>query len=93
LLKLTAVDGQRIQKLRRASGSAHLIHKSMLERPIASPNWIKNKILLASATVNACLRDLDNIGIIKEVTKQKRNRLYAYDQYIEIMNKGTELPK
>jgi Fic family protein len=93
LLKLAAVDGQRIQKLRRASGSAHLIHKSMLERPIASPNWIKNKTHLAPATVNACLRELENIGIIKEVTKQKRNRLYAYDQYIEIMNKGTELPK
>lgn len=93
LMKLAAEDGQRINGLKRISGSAHLIHKSMLERPIASPNWIQEKTRLAPATVNACLRELEQLGIVKEVTGQKRNRLYSYVEYIRIMNKGTELPR
>jgi Fic family protein len=92
LMKLSAEDGQRINGLKRISGSAHLIHKAMLERPMASPNWIQEKTRLSPATVNACLRELEHLGIVKEVTGQKRNRLYSYVEYIRIMNEGTELP-
>ena len=93
LMKLSAEDGQRINGLKRISGSAHLIHKAMLERPMASPNWIQGKTKLSPATVNACLRELEQLGIVKEVTGQKRNRLYSYVEYIRIMNQGTELPR
>jgi len=93
LMKLSAEDGQRINGLKRISGSAHLIHKAMLERPMASPNWIQEKTGLSPATVNACLRELEQLGIVKEVTGQKRNRLYSYVEYIRIMNEGTELPR
>lgn len=92
LMKLASVDGQRINGLKRISGSAHLIHKAMLERPMASPNWIKEKTQLSQATVNAGLRELEQLGVVKEVTGQKRNRLFSYEEYIRIMNEGTELP-
>ncbi len=92
LMTLATLDGQRINKLKRISGSAHQIHKAMLERPMASPNWIQEKTQLSPATVNACLRELEIIGVLKEVTGQKRNRLYSYIEYISIMNQGTELP-
>jgi hypothetical protein len=29
---------------------------------------------------------------VKELTGKKRNRLFSYAGYIEIMNRGTELP-
>lgn len=93
LMSLSAEDGQRINALKRISGSAHLIHKAMLERPMASPNWIQEKTQLSPATVNACLRELEQLGIVKEVTGQKRNRIYSYVEYIRIMNEGTELPR
>lgn len=93
LMKLSAEDGRRINGLKRISGSAHLVHKAMLERPMGSPNWIREKTQLSPATVNACLRELEQLGIIKEITGQKRNRLYSYVAYIRIMNEGTELPQ
>jgi len=67
LMKLSAEDGQRINGLKRISGSAHLIHKAMLERPMASPNWIQGKTQLAPATVNACLRQLEQLGSLKRL--------------------------
>jgi Fic family protein len=93
LMKLSAEDGLRINGLKRISGSAHLVHKAMLERPMASPNWVQEKTQLAPATVNACLRELEQVGIVKEITGQKRNRLYSYAEYIRIMSEGTELPR
>jgi len=93
LMRLSFEDGLRINGLKRMSGSAHLIHKAMLERPIGSPNSIQEKTQLSPATVNACLRELEKLGIVKEITGQKRNRLYSYVEYIQIMNEGTELPQ
>ncbi|MDM8515198.1 Fic family protein [Desulfobacterales bacterium HSG16] len=92
LMNLAASDEQRIKELKRISGSAHLIHKAILERPMASSNWIREKTRLSPATVNACLRELEGIGLLKEVTGKKRNRLYSYVKYIDIMNQGVELP-
>ncbi|MCP4607519.1 MAG: Fic family protein [Planctomycetes bacterium] len=93
LMKLSAEDGLRINGLKRISGSAHLVHKAMLERPMASPNWVQEKTQLSPATVNSCLRELEQLGILKEITGQKRNRLYSYAEYIRIMSEGTELPR
>jgi len=93
LMRLSVEDSQRVSGLKRISGSAHLIHKAMLERPIASPNWIQEKTQLSPATVNACLRELEKLGLLKEVTGQKRNRIYSYEAYLHIMNEGTELPR
>jgi predicted transcriptional regulator len=58
----------------------------MLERPMASPKWIQEKIQLSQATVNACLSALEQLGIVKEATGQKCNRFYSYVEYIRIMN-------
>jgi Fic family protein len=92
LLNLAATDGQRINGLKRIAGSAHLIHSALFERPMASPNWIQQKTQLSAATVNSGLRELEQLGIAKEVTGNKRNRMYSYGAYIRIMNQGTELP-
>ena len=35
---------------------------------------------------------LEQLGIVKELTARKRNRLFSYAGYIEIMSRGTELP-
>ncbi len=93
LLALAAHDGRRISLLKRLSGSAHRVQKALLERPVASPNWIRGKTLLSQATVNTCLRALEQLGIVKEITGQKRNRLYSYAEYIRIMSEGNELPQ
>lgn len=44
------------------------------------------------ATVNKALGHLEQLGIVKELTAQKRTRLFSYAAYIEIMSRGTELP-
>ena len=93
LMALADSDGKKINELKRISGSVHLVHKAMFERPIASPVWIHGKTKLSSATVNMCLRELEKIDIVKEISGRQRNRLYSYHRYIGIINQGADLPK
>jgi Fic family protein len=63
-----------------------------LEHPIATSGSLVEKTGLTPATVNKSLAHLERLGIVKELTARKRNRLFSYAAYIEIMNSGTELP-
>ena len=91
LLVLAEEDRKRIQTLGRISSSVQVVHHAMLERPIASPVWLKNKTGLSLTTIGTSLERLEGLGIVKELTGQKRNRFYGYTQYIAIMNQGTEV--
>ena len=91
LLALAEEDRKRIQTLGRISSSVQVVHHAMLERPIASPVWLKNKTGLSLTTIGTSLERLEGLGIVKELTGQKRNRFYGYTQYIAIMNQGTEV--
>jgi Fic family protein len=91
LLALAEDDRKRIRALGRVSGSVQVVHHAMMEHPIASPVWLKSKTGLSLTTVGTALEKLEELGIVKELTGQKRNRLYGYAQYIAILNRGTEV--
>lgn len=91
LLAFAEEDRKRIRELGRISGSVQVVHHAMMERPIASPVWLKSKTGLSLTTVGTSLEKLEALGIVKELTGQKRNRLYGYAQYIAILNQGTEI--
>jgi Fic family protein len=92
LLKLAENDRRRINDLKRISGSVHLIHQHLLRQPLVTPKRLQEQTQLTQPTVNASLVELEKLGIVKEITNKKRNRVYSYKEYISIMNEGTELP-
>lgn len=47
---------------------------------------------ITPATVNKALGHLEQLGIVKELTARKRNRLFSCAGYINIMGHGTEPP-
>ncbi len=91
LLDLSGRDRDTISVIGRAATSSLQIHRALMERPIASSNWLVAKTGITPATVNKALGHLEELGIVKELTAQKRNRLFSYADYISIMNRGTEL--
>ena len=40
--------------------------------------------------VSAALNLLSELGIARELTGKRRNRLFVYDSYVAILNEGTE---
>jgi Fic family protein len=77
--------------LSRATASTLQIHRALIERPIATSPWLVERTGLSPATVNKALAQLVKLGIVRELTAQKRNRLFSYGEYVEIVSQGTEL--
>ncbi|MCP4664830.1 MAG: Fic family protein, partial [Deltaproteobacteria bacterium] len=43
-------------------------------------------------TVNKALSRLEQLGIVKELTAKKRNRIFSYSNYIDILSRGIQIP-
>lgn len=92
LLDLSNQDRDKISGLGRAAASTLQVHRALMEHPIGTSGSLVEKTGITPATVNKALSHLEQLGIVKELTARKRNRLYSYAGYIEIMSRGTELP-
>nr|WP_232281180.1 Fic family protein [Bilophila sp. 4_1_30] len=92
LLDLSNQYRDKISGLGRAAASTLQVHRALMEHPIATSGSLVEKTGITPATVNKVLGHLEQLGIVKELTAQKRNRLFSYAGYIEIMSRGTELP-
>jgi len=92
LISLAYEDRDRISILGRAAASTMRVHRALLERPITSSSWLTEKTDITPATVNKCLRHLEHLEIVRELTSRSRNRLFSYTGILKIMNRGTELP-
>lgn len=93
LLDLSNQDRDKISGLGRAAASTLRVHRALMEHPIATSGSLVEKTGITPATVNKALGHLEKLGIVKELTAKKRNRLFSYAGYIEIMSRGTELPE
>lgn len=88
LNQLRERDKQRISILGRQTGSARLILDALFELPIVTVSKLAEKTRLSQATINKTLLALENeLGIVKEITGQKRSRVYIYSEYIKLLNK------
>ncbi len=92
LIDLANEDRDRISDLGRAAASTLRVHQALLERPITASGWLVKKTGITPATVNKCLRHLERLEIVRELTSRRRNRVFSYTGILEIMNQGTELP-
>ncbi|MCX5875289.1 MAG: Fic family protein [Deltaproteobacteria bacterium] len=90
LLDLSNEDRLKISGLGRAAASTLQVHRALMEHPIATAGMLVEKTGITPATVNKALGHLERIGIVRELTAQKRNRLFSYSGYLEILNRGTE---
>ena len=90
LLALYENDQVRIRQTGRATGSTLRIHQALHERPFGSIRTLADRAGLSFPAATAGLATLENLGIARELTGKKRNRLFGYDQYLAILGEGTE---
>ncbi len=90
ILDLFSKDREKIQKLGRPAISALRVHEYMQRKPIANIGVIAKALKLSIPTVTVALKHLVRIGIVEEVTGKKRDRLFTYSRYFNIVSEGTE---
>lgn len=90
LMVMAEEDRVKIQNLGRPAGSALRVHHAMLQQPVMSMHKACKLTKLSAATIYASMRHLEDLGIAKELTGHRRNRMFSYTRYIKILSEGTE---
>lgn len=89
IVELFKADRDRIMADSDRAGSSLRVHEWMQSNPFVSSNRLVERIGLSSPTVNAALADLERLGIISEVTGKRRNRVFSYTAFLDILSEGT----
>ena len=90
LLDLFERDRGRIESLGRSAGSALRVHQLLQERPVVSVPMAAVRLGISRPTIARSINHLERLGILHESTGRRWGRLFAYRDYLTILERGTE---
>lgn len=83
-------DNLRAQGGARASANAVRVLDALRQRPLCSLRQLGLAAGVSFPTASKAMGTLVELGIARELTGQRRNRLFVYDAYLNILNEGGE---
>jgi Fic family protein len=89
LTKMFQEDQDRINDCGRRAASALRVHEAIKARPILPLGDICSTTKLSFPAASAAMDLLMEVGIAREMTGRRRNRLFVYDRYLSILAEGT----
>lgn len=89
LTTLFKADGTRIRATGRGASSLLQVHTDLQVRPLQTIASVAASTGLTIPTVTKAFDGLQTLGIVRETTGRRRGRVFAYDQYLAILNEGT----
>lgn len=90
ILNLFDADRDRIEGLGRPAASALRVHQLLQQKPIIAIPDAAQRLGISAPTTAKSVHHLERLGILREITGRQRRRLFAYDGYLQILNRGTE---
>lgn len=92
LESLFARDHERIVAKGRRTGSVLRVHAAFQRRPVTTLRELTGRTGLSFPTVSAAMEILVALGIGRELTGRRRDRVFSYHEYLGILAEGTEPP-
>lgn len=89
LHEIAEEDRTIIGSMGRKAGSVLRVLQVLQSRPVASAPFLAESTKLSPPAVSGALRALLEAKIIRERTGRKRDRIYVYKEYLDLMNRGT----
>jgi Fic family protein len=71
-------------RLGRRVPNALALLDQLFRQPVVSARTVEALIDVSQPTASALVRDLERLGILRELTGQPRNRLFAYARYLDL---------
>ena len=90
LVKLFKDDTSRIQELGRIAATALRIFDALRARPILTLKEVCKRTGISFPAAAKGMDAIIRLGLARELTGRQRNRVFVYDQYLSILNEGTE---
>lgn len=90
LLELFAADEHALVKAPGSSASVMRVFTALRAKPVATINDLSARAAVSFPTAAKAVDLLTAAGVVRELTGGRRNRVFAYDRYLAVMNEGTE---
>jgi len=90
LLDLFRSDAERIRGLGRGAANALRVFDTLRARPVATLKDLADRAGVAFPTAARAADALQRLGIVRELTGRRRNRVFAYGRYLDVLNEGAE---
>ncbi len=78
------------RQVRRNNESTWRLHNLIKMKPMISVPTATNELGLTAPTVRSAVKNLEAMGILREITGKRRDRIYLYEPYVKILDEGTE---
>lgn len=66
------------------------LFKLLQSVPLINIARVSQAIQISIPTINAAFDRLQEPGIVREITDRQRDKLYSYENYINLLSEGTE---
>ncbi len=90
MLRLFDKDYEQIQQLGRMAASALRVHRILQERPMITGTYAAKNSSISLPTAYSAIQHLEQLGIVREITGKKSQRVFLYEKYWEILTRETE---
>lgn len=90
LVAMIESDREAIHEFGRGAATADRVHDLAARYVLVGASSVAEHLGLSAPPVYAALDRLERAGILREATGRRRGKLYVYDQYLAILNEGTE---
>ena len=84
ILKLRAECEQKIIGLGKKAPKARLLLLELYKHPLIRVNQVATMLNVTPQAANALVKDFQRIGILVEITKYKRNRIFVFNDYFNL---------
>jgi Fic family protein len=85
IASLVAADRRRLLEVAKAGPVAYRLFELLPTMPRFTIEQVRQKLNTSFPTAGAAVAVLEDIGIVTEMTGQKKNRSYSYPRYIELL--------
>jgi Fic family protein len=75
-----------------AGGTGLRLLDMLFEQPIVSVNWVRSRLNVSYPTANKLVGSLEQLGLLREATGQRRNRVFRYEPYLDLFEQDDRRP-
>jgi len=83
-------DTTKIQTLGRVKFSCLDIFEYLKKLPQVSVPLLSEELDMSAPTARNAVNHLETLGILKEISHKKRDKVYAYKKYLDLLEEGSE---
>lgn len=84
---LVAVDRKRLLQSPKAGPASYRLFEMLPMMPRFTIERVRQQLETSFPTATAAVKALEDLGIVTEMTGQKKNRSYSYQAYVELLSR------